>query len=297
MSGGVNSACLYRRESAFRRRLCEAYGNQDIDAILATFAHQTFKSVRESLVQDLGISVSEYALRSLFRRAGVPLKKQSHQRHAQRGKHQQRIQRVFGLPFVEVVDALLLNLPLRGRGIFCSVRIRNQDPIDGLEKILYTIYPKSHDVSLVAYPTASEQTKKERRVMRFALFRAMGERSMQLGLSTHMDMRFPRSMLSRATFYAPEKEDTAVIKNYDIPDDVQEQEVDMAITLHAWQTLLVFKDGQALNIVARPHPNGGVQNTFEMLSRAKTRALLTREGDVVTMRSEQITKACNKMDS
>ena len=82
-----------------------------------------------------------------------------------------------------------------------------------------------------------------------------------------------------------------MLKNYDIPkDDVQGKQIKTTITLNAHQTVVVFQEGEALNIVARPHPDGGVQNTFEMLPRHKAKRLLSQEEDTLASQLDQIKK-------
>lgn len=183
-----------QRKSWLHMQICDIYG--DVPSAVVRFRGCTFKEVQAELSQALGAEPSLYAVRTLCAKYGVVLKKdRSHHRATQKGRYQSLVQVMFGLPFDDVVDALLLPHlgPLKGQGDYKHMVISCRgDIFDAVAQIAEAGRP-CFDARTPAYPSVGYYDKTIRKHLRYTLLRAIGERAALLGHDICLDPRFPSS--------------------------------------------------------------------------------------------------------
>ena len=304
----------YQRKSAIVQRIFEAFGSEDIKGILMKhYAHRPWQDIQQDLSEKTSIPISRRTVFGITKKYNVPIKPQPlNARPMEKGRYQKMLVAIFDMPLGDIADAMLLP----GQGHLQGVRAHrhifvntNKDPFDAVDDLVYAAYPRLDRMSRSHYKRIDmvklPSLRAEMRQFKYAILAAIGKRSIELGMSVHLDERFPKSVLIKSYQPGPseweeellnqERKDT--MQDFDIAmvaEGLKGQTIDECLTLSDGYIILL-DNGQSLKLVPARRGDGVLQISFEILSKKKLKGLLSLEGRSATSRIEQIKEVRDKI--
>ena len=243
--------------------------------VLMRFSGLPWKEAKRSVEAVVNETITESTLRKVFRLYKIHFKPMSFVRSNTKGEHQKVICQILnphGLPeksFIDTIDHILY----ADEGIIDPLGLKKTDQQCGFSIV--------KNLSSAIYPAKGDRRK---RYFRQSLLRALGERSIMLGMDFHLRSRFPQSLLGLPKYddiIPTEEED--VHKDYTLENaycNSMGKEISGFFAL-ADGSVIIFSDGSGVKQMPTRKGDGRIIINYESLSKQQVNAHITRQKSIV----------------